>query len=197
MTLESSKATSSLRMHAERTPNPNCLKWVLGDSFAPTGTAASFESRPSTDVSPLASVLFTIDGVEEVFVAASFLTVSKAETVEWLDIAHPIVEAIKAHVSSGEPVLGSSYESPERPVVCDEQGEELVARICRVIDEQIRPAVARDGGDVVFVSYRDGVVELQMKGACSGCPSATLTLKTAIETRLREAIPQIQEVVAA
>ena len=193
MTLASSKA---VRMHAERTPNPNCLKWVLGDSFAPAGTAASFESRPSREVSPLASTLFAVDGVEEVFVAASFLTVSKAEGVEWLDIAHPIVEAIKAHVSSGEPVLGPSYESPERPV-SDEQGEELVARICRVIDEQIRPAVARDGGDVVFVRYRDGVVELQMKGACSGCPSATMTLKTAIETRLREAIPQVQQVVAA
>lgn len=196
MTSASSKVQPGLRMHAERTPNPNSLKWVLGESIAAAGTAASFESSPSREVSPLASALFSVDGVTEVFVAASFLTVSKAEAVEWIDIAQSVTEAISAHLASGEPAFGPRYESPKTPSG-DEQGDELVARISRVIDEQIRPAVARDGGDIVFVSYRDGIVKLQMKGACSGCPSATLTLKAAIETRLKQAIPQIREVVAA
>jgi Fe-S cluster biogenesis protein NfuA len=186
-----------LRMHAERTPNPNSLKWVLGESIAAAGTAASFESgssqEVSREVSPLAYALFSVAGVTEVFVARDFVTVSKNESVEWLDIAQSVVEAIKSHLESGEPALGPEYELPE---TVDRTGDELVAHICRVIDEQIRPAVARDGGDVVFVRYQDGVVELQMKGACSGCPSATLTLKNAIETRLKGAIPQIQDVVA-
>ena len=150
------------------------------------------ESRPQRDVSPLASAIFSIEGIRGVFVAEKFVTVSKSREIEWLDVAESIVDAIKAHLASGEPALGPRYESPESP-----SGDELVALICRVIDDQIRPAVARDGGDVVFVEYRDGIVELQMRGACSGCPSAALTLKTAIETRLKQAIPQIQQVVAA
>ncbi len=196
MTLLSSELQRGLRMHAERTPNPDSLKWVLGEPIAAAGTAANFESRPPWDVSPLASALFSVEGVGGVFVAANFVTVSKTNAIEWLDIAQSIVEAIRAHLASGDPALGPRYETPELSFR-DGQGNELVAHICRVIDEQIRPAVARDGGDVVFVGYRDGIVELQMRGACSGCPSATLTLKTAIETRLKQAIPQIREVVAA
>jgi len=180
-------------MHAERTPNPNSLKWVIGESITTPGTAASFCSPPSPEESPLASAVYAVEGVTEVFVAADFVTVSKAETVEWLDIAQPIVDAIRAHLASGQPALGPAFV-PEPP--SETERAPLVMRIKRVIDEEIRPAVSRDGGDVAFVAYQDGIVELSMKGACRGCPSATLTLKSAIETRLMQAIPEVHQVVA-
>jgi Fe-S cluster biogenesis protein NfuA len=142
-------------------------------------------------VSPLAHQLFSVDGVVAVFFAANFATVSKSEEKEWVDLAQPIVDVLKNHLGSGEPTLGPEYQE-----VAAEAGGALVQRICRVLDDEIRPAVARDGGDIVFVGFREGVVELQMRGACSGCPSATATLKLAVESRLREEIPEIREVVA-
>lgn len=180
-----------LRMHAERTPNPNSIKWVMGRRIVEGTASASFEAPPAKEVSPLAHQLFSIDGVVGVFFAANFATVSKREEVEWVDIAQPIVDALKSHLGSGEPALGPSYQA-----VAAETSGALVQRICRVLDEEIRPAVARDGGDILFVGFRDGVVELEMRGACSGCPSATATLKMAVESRLREEIPEVHEVVA-
>jgi Fe-S cluster biogenesis protein NfuA len=180
-----------LRMHAERTPNPNSIKWVMGRRIVEGTASASFEAPPARDVSPLAHQLFSVDGVVGVFFAANYATVSKREEAEWVDIAQPIVDALRNHLGSGEPALGPGYQA-----VAVEASGALVMRICRVLDEEIRPAVARDGGDIVFMGFRDGVVELQMRGACSGCPSATATLKMAIESRLREEIPEVREVVA-
>jgi len=180
-----------LRMHAERTPNPNSIKWVMGRRIVEGTASASFEAPPAKEVSPLAHQLFSVDGVVGVFFAANFATISKREEVEWVDIAQPIVDALKSHLGSGEPALGPSYQA-----VTAEASGALVQRICRVLDEEIRPAVARDGGDILFVGFRDGVVELEMRGACSGCPSAAATLKMAVESRLREEIPEVHEVVA-
>ena len=132
------------RMHAERTPNPNSIKWVLGRVIVEPGVTAHFDSAPPEDVSPLASRLFAIDGVVGVFVASNFTTVTKRDGVE----------------------------------------------------EEIRPVVAMDGGDIVFSGFQNGIVELYMHGSCSGCPSSTATLKYGIETRLRELIPEVVGVVA-
>ena len=180
-----------LRMHAERTPNPNSIKWVMGRRIVEGTASASFEAPPARDVSPLAHQLFSVDGVVGVFFAANYATISKREEAEWVDIAQPIVDALKNHLGSGEPALGPGYQA-----VAVEASGDLVKRICRVLDEEIRPAVARDGGDIVFMGFREGVVELQMRGACSGCPSAAATLKMAVESRLREEIPEVREVVA-
>jgi Fe-S cluster biogenesis protein NfuA len=179
------------RMHAERTPNPNSIKWVLGRRIVEGTAGAFFESEPTREVSPLAHQLFQIDGVLEVFFAANFATISKRDDVEWLDIAAPIAEALKTHLGSGDSALGPGYREDAAAADGD-----LVARIRRLLDEEVRPAVARDGGDIVFAGFREGVVELHMRGACSGCPSATATLKLAVETRLREAIPEVREVMA-
>jgi Fe-S cluster biogenesis protein NfuA len=179
------------RMHAERTPNPNSIKWVLGRSVVEGAANAHFESAPSRDVSPLAARLFEIDGVVGAFLASNFVTVTKRGDVEWTDIAQSIVDAIKGCLSEGGTALGPGYQAPART----EQGE-VVARIVRILEEEIRPAVAMDGGDIVFAGFRDGIVELYMQGSCSGCPSSTATLKHGIETRLREEIPEIQGVVA-
>jgi len=172
------------RMHAERTPNPNSIKWVMGRRIVEGTASASFDAPPAREVSPLAHQLFSVDGVEGVFFAANFVTVSKREEAEWVDIAQSIADVLKDHLGSGEPALGPDYQA-----VAAEVSGTLVKRICQVLDDEIRPAVARDGGDILFVGFREGVVELQMRGACSGCPSATATLKMAVESRLREVIP--------
>jgi Fe-S cluster biogenesis protein NfuA len=179
------------RMHAERTPNPNSIKWVLGQALVEGGASAHFRVRPGADVSPLAHSLFDVAGVEGVFLASNFVTVAKRPDVEWTDLAQPIVDAIKAFVASGAPALGPAFA-----VESEQAQSEVVARICRVLDEEVRPAVAMDGGDIVFAGFEDGIVELYLHGSCSGCPSSTATLKQGIETRLRELIPEVQGVVA-
>ncbi len=180
-----------LRMHAERTPNPNSIKWVLGTRIVEGSASAHFDAPPSREVSPLAHRLFAVEGVEGVFLAANFATISKREEADWRDIAEPVVEVLKEHLGSGEPALGPGFRAVDAEV-----SGLLEQRIRRVLDLEIRPAVARDGGDIRFLGYRDGVVELAMRGACSGCPSAADTLKLAVEARLREEIPEVREVVA-
>jgi Fe-S cluster biogenesis protein NfuA len=179
------------RMHAERTPNPNSVKWVLGQPIVPGGASAHFAEAPGADVSPLAERLFAVPGVIGVFLGGNFVTVTKTGEVEWTDIAQPVVDAIKAHAASGEPALGPGFVGrPSEPV------GDVEERIRDIIESEIRPAVAMDGGDVVFAGYHDGVVELYMQGSCSGCPSSRATLKLGIEARLREAVPEVVEVVA-
>jgi Fe-S cluster biogenesis protein NfuA len=179
------------RMHAERTPNPNSIKWVLGRPVVEGSASAHFESAPSAEVSPLAARLFEIDGVTGTFLASNFVTVTKRPEVEWTDIAQSVVEAIKGCLAEGGPALGPGFQAP---IQSDES--EVVSRILRILEQEIRPAVAMDGGDIVFAGFRDGIVELYMHGSCSGCPSSTATLKHGIETRLREEIPEVQGVVA-
>ena len=179
------------RMHAERTPNPNSIKWVLGESLIEGGASAHFDSAPSPTVSPLAAQLFAVDGVEAVFLASNFITVTKREALEWTDIAQPIVDVIKGCLAEGGRALGPDWEAPSA-----QGGDAVVARILEILEEEVRPAVAMDGGDIVFAGFRDGIVELYMQGSCSGCPSSTATLRHGIEARLRDAVPEVQGVVA-
>ncbi len=179
------------RMHAERTPNPDSIKWVLGEALLPPGQSAHFPERVDAAVSPLAARLFAVEGVVGVFVAANFVTVTKRPEIDWPDLAQLLVDAIRAFVESGEPALG-----PEHQPMASGPGDPIVERIRQILDDEIRPAVAMDGGDIIFAGYRDGVVELYMQGACQGCPSSTLTLKMGIEQRLREAVPEVQAVEA-
>ncbi len=179
------------RMHAERTPNPNSVKWVLGQPVAKGAGAVSFSEAPAASVSPLAARLFEIEGVASVLLGPDFVTVSKQAEFEWTDLAPPIVAGIKAWASAGEDALGSEWEPPLR---ADES--DIVARIRRIIDEDVQPYVAMDGGEITFADYRDGVVEVYLRGACAGCPSSTITLKMGIEARLREEIPEVLSVVA-
>lgn len=179
------------RMHAERTPNPNSIKWVLSDPVVEGTSAANFSEAPTPGVSPLAAALFGVSGVVGVFLGPKFITVTKAETGEWSDLAQPVVEAIKGWVAEGSGALGADYEPPESG---DADG--IVSRIKEILDQEIRPMVAQDGGEITFASYRDGVVEVLLQGACSGCPSSTVTLKMGVEMRLKEAIPEVTEVIA-
>ena len=179
-------------MRAERTPNPNSVKWVLSTALVDAGRSAHFEEPVAAEVSPLAARLFEIDGVAAVFLAANFVTVTKRPEIEWPDLAQSLVDAIKGFAASGDDALGPAFTTESAAGA----GDEIATRIQRVLDEEIRPYVAQDGGDVLFAGYKDGVVQLYMQGSCSGCPSSTATLKLGIETRLREAVPEVQEVVA-
>jgi Fe-S cluster biogenesis protein NfuA len=179
------------RMHAERTPNPNSIKWVLGRPVVEGGISAHFDQPPASEVSPLGARLFAIDGVIGAFFASNFVTVTKRPGTEWTDIAQPIVDAIKGVLGEGGAALGPAFEVAER------SGEgDIATRIQQILEQEIRPAVAMDGGDIVFAGFHDGRVELYLQGSCSGCPSSTATLKMGIEARLREEIPEVQEVVA-
>jgi Fe-S cluster biogenesis protein NfuA len=179
------------RMHAERTPNPNSIKWVLGCEVVAGGISAHFDERPTAEVSPLADALFGVAGVTGVFLASNFVTVTKGDVIEWTDIAEPIVEVLKDCLGDGGDALGPAFETADRG-----SESEVVARIREILDSEIRPAVARDGGDIVFAGFREGIVELYMQGSCSGCPSSTATLKHGIEARLREEIPEVLGVTA-
>ncbi|MEN8159395.1 MAG: NifU family protein [Myxococcota bacterium] len=178
------------RMHAERTPNPESIKWVLSEEVVPVGETASFRAPVGSDVSPLAARLFAVEGVEAVFLASHFVTVTKREELVWTDLAQGVVDAIKAHVASGEPGLGAAFEAESAGPVGS-----VEARIQQILEDEIRPAVAMDGGDVVFAGFHDGVVEVMLQGSCAGCPSSTATLRFGIEARLRDAIPEVTRVV--
>jgi Fe-S cluster biogenesis protein NfuA len=178
------------RFHAERTPNPHSLKWVLSQEITPPGVTANFQEPVGADVSPLAARLFALADVAGVFLAPAFVTVTKREGREWTDLAQPIVDALKAFAAAGESALGPAFSAADRP---EESG--VVARIKQIIENEVRPAVARDGGDVVFAGFHDGVVEVVLQGSCVGCPSSTATLRFGIEGRLREEIPEVVKVV--
>jgi Fe-S cluster biogenesis protein NfuA len=177
-------------MRAERTPNPHSVKWVLSRTLLEAGTA-HFEQDPGAAVSPLAARLFAVDGVAGVFLARNFVTVTKREDVEWPALAQPLVDALKEFATSGECAVGPAFD----PRAGAPAGG-IEERIQRILDEEIRPYVAQDGGDVLFARFRDGRVELHLQGSCSGCPSSLMTLKMGIESRLREVLPEVQEVVA-
>jgi Fe-S cluster biogenesis protein NfuA len=179
------------QMHAERTPNPNSIKWVLGESLAPAGVTADFPEPVGSEVSPLAARLFAVPGVVGVFLAANFVTVTKTEHADWTELAQPLVDCLKAFSGSGDQALGAAFVP-----VTGSDDEPVVARIRQILEDEVRPAVAMDGGDVIFIGYRDGVVEVQLQGACVGCPSSTATLRFGIEGRLREEIPEVLKVVS-
>jgi Fe-S cluster biogenesis protein NfuA len=183
--------SSSFRLHAERTPNPESIKWVLSLPVAPDGVSASFKEPVEADVSPLAARLFAVDGVVGVFFAANFITTTKRDDVEWQDIVESLAEAIKGFVNSKESALGPGYDA----AAAHPQGE-VVDRIRKVLDEEIRPSVAMDGGDVIFAGFEDGVVQVYLQGACQGCPSASATLRFGIEARLKEEVPEVTSVIS-
>ncbi len=182
---------AELRMHAERTPNPNSIKWVTNRVLATEPGGVAFSEPVDADTSPIAARLFEIEGVEGVFLGADFVTVSKAPAVEWTELAPPIVAALKAWATAGEPAVGAGWKPPVAA-----EDDDIVRRIREILENEVRPYVERDGGEIVFAGFSDGEVQVSLRGACAGCPSSTITLKLAIEGRLKEAIPEVHSVVA-
>lgn len=179
------------RMHAERTPNPNSIKWVLGQAVADVVASASFGAGVSAAVSPLAAGVVAVDGVTGVLLGPNFVTVTKREEAEWTVLAAPIVAAIKVWAASGVSALGPGFEPPRA-----EDDDEVVQKIRTILERDVRPYVEQDGGEIRFAGYHDGVVEVVLQGACAGCPSSSITLKMGIEARLKAEIPEVRSVVA-
>lgn len=178
-------------IQTEQTPNPATLKFLPGRAVMPVGTA-DFPEAAAAARSPLARRLFEVDGVAGVFLGADFVTVTKAPDKEWYLLKPGILGAIMEHFTSGDPVVVD--EGAASQAATGEDDDEVVAQIKELLDTRVRPAVAQDGGDIIFHGFENGVVYLHMQGACSGCPSSTATLKAGIENMLRHYIPEVVEV---
>jgi Fe-S cluster biogenesis protein NfuA len=177
-------------IQTEPTPNPATLKFLPGRAVMESGSA-NFTEAAAAKASPLAERLFALEGVTGVYLGADFITVSKAADLDWLKLKPVVLAAIMDHFTSGQPIMTGAASSAEAGT---EEDDEVVSQIKELLETRVRPAVAQDGGDIIFHSFEDGVVYLTMQGSCSGCPSSTATLKAGIENMLRHYIPEVHEV---
>jgi Fe-S cluster biogenesis protein NfuA len=181
-------------IQTEATPNPATLKFLPGRPVLDNGSTLDLRGPEQAAQSPLAERLFHIAGVSGVFFGSDFITVTKGDG-EWQQLKPMILGAIMEHFMSGEPLLASgATDQTEADEFFDAADAETVATIKDLIETRVRPAVANDGGDITFRGFKDGVVFLNMKGACSGCPSSTATLRHGIQNLLRHFIPDVTEV---
>jgi len=178
-------------IETEGTPNPATLKFLPGRDVMGLATA-DFASAASAARSPLASALFALPGVARVFLGGDFVSVTKSDAADWAALRPQVLGAIMDHFVAGHPVLegdGPDGDLFEEDV--DPADQEIVDQIKELLDTRVRPAVAGDGGDIVFRGYREGIVRLHMQGSCSGCPSSRATLKHGIENMLRHYVPEV------
>jgi Fe-S cluster biogenesis protein NfuA len=176
-------------IQTETTPNPDAIKFIPGPAVAPGGSY-DFRDVAAADKSPLAQRLFKITGVAGVYLGGDFISVTKGEGDDWATLKPRILAAIMDHYLTGLPAV----DIAAAPVQAAGDDSEIVQQIREILDERVRPAVAMDGGDIVFDRFEDGIVYLHMRGACAGCPSSTATLKSGIENMLKHFVPEVQEV---
>ena len=181
-------------IQTEDTPNPETLKFMPGENVLQKGTE-DFSNLEAAKRSPLASRLFEVDGVSRVFLGSDFISVTKNVDVDWNTLKPSILTSIMEHYASGFPILNDIQKKDSEDNNIEDT--ETIKQIKDLLETRVRPAVAMDGGDITFCSFEDGIVTLQMKGACAGCPSSTATLKMGIENMLRHYIPEVIEVKAA
>ena len=178
-------------IQTETTPNPATLKFLPGQPVLP-GATRDYRSDTDAGDSPLAQRLFAIEGVSGVFLADEFISVTK-DGGDWQHLKPAVLGTIMDHFLSGNAVVTGSG-STETGEFFDEDDTETVETIKELIETRVRPAVAQDGGDIIFKGFKDGIVFLHMQGACAGCPSSTMTLKHGIENLLRHFLPDVTEV---
>ena len=179
-------------IQTEATPNPTTLKFLPGRAVLAEGTL-EMRDQAAAAQSPLAQRLFAIEGVGGVFFGADFITVTKSDG-EWAQLKPAILGAIMEHFMSGAPVVSVGGAAEGADEFFDPKDAETVEMIKDLIETRVRPAVANDGGDITFRGFKDGIVYLDMKGACSGCPSSTATLQHGIQNLLRHFVPDVVEV---
>jgi len=184
-------------IQTEATPNPATLKFLPGRDVLPSGTLEITDPADAKK-SPLAEGLFNVPGVTGVFFGQDFVTVTKRPDLDWQHLKPAILGTIMDHYLKGRPILSEGVEAvsgvSEEGEFFDPDDEPLVGTIKELLETRVRPAVAGDGGDITFKGFRDGIVYLNMKGSCSGCPSSTATLKQGIENLLRHFVPEVTEV---
>jgi Fe-S cluster biogenesis protein NfuA len=181
----------SVNISLEWTPNPSTLKYVVDRQLLARGALNLTSAQAAAEKSPLAEKLFALKGVAGVMIGPTFVTITKGADGEWDELNDQVMASLDAHLSSDAPVV-----NPQALETAAAAGGDVERRIQQILEDEIRPAVMMDGGDITFERFEEGTVYLSMKGSCTGCPSSTLTLKMGIENRLREAIPEVDEVVS-
>ncbi len=187
-TPSTASALSEIVIRPAPTPNPASIKFVVNRRLLEMG-GHDFANVASAEGSPLAEKLWKLPGVGGVFVGTDFVSITENEDADWGVLGEAVMETLREHLLSGEEHVRVDLVAPQTVFEGDDAA--IVEKIQEILDTQIRPAVAYDGGDVVFVAYQEGVVQLRLVGACAGCPSSTATLRQGIETQLRMVIPQI------
>ena len=183
-------------IQTEHTPNPNTLKFLPGKEVSNAGPVEFLKNEKNIKV-PLADKILSLQGTTMVFFGKDFITVKKESNLEWDDLKHEIISEINDHYLMGNNVvIEENFEKKDVSLKKDESNE-IVNKIKEVLDSKIRPAVARDGGDIIFKSFQDGIVKVQLKGSCSGCPSSIMTLKQGVQNLLCHYIPEVKSVEAS
>ncbi len=194
-------------IYAESTPNPASMKFVCNHLLVKDGATAQYLSKEETKGAPLAAKLFEFPFVKAVFLAANFVTVSKDDYIQWEDVVTELRDFIRTYISDGSPVI---MDIPKAAMPVDTTfsikkevftehnipSTETEAKIVEVLEQYVRPAVESDGGNIAFKSFKEGIVTVQLRGACSGCPSSAITLKTGIEALMKRMVPGVKEVIA-
>jgi len=178
-------------IQTETTPNPATLKFIPGEPVMGSG-AANFTSASDTSRSPLAEVIFKINGVEAVYLGGDFISVTKSAAQNWDTLKVELLTTIMEHYVAGRPVV--LEEGAKEAEKSDDS--DIVTQIKEIIETRVRPAVAQDGGDIIFHSFENGILKLEMHGSCSGCPSSSVTLKNGIENMMKHYIPEVESVEA-
>jgi Fe-S cluster biogenesis protein NfuA len=188
---------SDVQVFYQATPNPESMKFIVDRTIASENL--TFTSQESAGRSPLAVKILGFPWAAGVFIGSNFVTVTKHGWVEWEILADPLSDLIREHIAGGQPVVGAPSGGAAAGAATDEDlpgDSDIVLKIKKILREDIKPAVAMDGGDITFDRFEDGRVYLAMHGSCAGCPSSTMTLKEGIETRLKAVIPEVVEVIA-
>ncbi len=185
----------AVNIQLEWTPNPSTLKYVVDQRLLPSGAINYTSKEKAAEESPLVDKLMQIRGVTAVMLGGNFVTVTKGDEGEWDELNDAVMATLDEHLGQGLPVLKEGVLEARRQMQAS-SGNAIEDRIREILEAEIRPAVMMDGGDITLDRYEDGIAYLNMRGSCAGCPSSTMTLKMGIENRLKEAIPELNEVVA-
>ncbi|WP_162427619.1 NifU family protein [Pontibacter pudoricolor] len=188
-------------VYAEANPNPESMKLVMNVQLLPDGQSVDYPDLESAVESPLAQELFNFDYVSRVFIASNFVTITKNSTIEWVKLIPELRTFLKSYVEAGGPIFNEGFSAAPKTETSisgetSEGDAAIVKKVIDLLENYVRPAVEQDGGNISFKSYNDGVVTVHLQGSCSGCPSATVTLKAGIENLLKRMVPEVKEVVA-
>lgn len=184
----------NISIYTESNPNPNSLKFVVNFMLLPEGVSRDYPDRGSAQDAPLALELFDFPFVKRVFYMSNFVTITKDEGTDWYEVKDQLQNHIKSFLEDGKQIL--TEENVQEDHVLSETDTDIEQKIKSILDEYIRPAVEMDGGAITFDSFTDGQVKVLLQGACSGCPSSTITLKAGIENLLKRMVPEVEGVVA-
>ena len=184
----------TIQISVQPTPNPHSMKFILNQNIAEENWETNNVAQAGR--SPLAQKILGFPWANRVFIGADFIAINKEDWVEWDTLTEPLSQMIKEHIESGQAVLHPAFAEDKKSEKEEEEDSPVVQKIKQILEQDIQPAVAMDGGFIAFAGYENGTVFLKMQGACSGCPSSSVTLKQGIETHLKNKLPEVKEVTA-